>query len=147
MLKRSDTFNPVCFLYASLSGMLSGFQSKNGKEDTGSDGQLFQFSDKKTPSFTRTQIKIYMNSQKTENEIEHFCQFPRKETFFLHFKITAIVFDFILQFWRIAILLNRTLCLSFQVAICNQPIVISTKWLSDRGFKSILRTSKNYWFP
>ena len=39
-----------------------------------------------------------MNSQKTENEIEHFCQFPQKETFFLHFKITAIVFDFILQF-------------------------------------------------
>ena len=59
---------------------------------------FFQFSDKKTPSFTRTQIKIYMNSQKTENEIKHFYQFPQKETFFLHFEITAIVFDFILQF-------------------------------------------------
>ena len=144
MLKRSYTFNPVCFLYASLSGIS---KAKTVKRTLVQMDNFFQFSDKKTPSFTRTQIKIYMNSQKTENEIKHFCQFPQKETFFLHFEITAIVFDFILQLWRIAILLNRTLCLSFQVAICNQPIVISTKWLSDRGFKSILHTSKNYWFP
>ena len=48
------------------------------------------------------------------------------------------LFDVILQFWRRAILLSLlTLCLFFQVALCNQPTIVLRhwKWYRTRTFK------------
>ena len=48
-----------------------------------------------------------------------------------------ILFDFILQFWRNTILLSRPLLLFLQVALCNQPTVVSRhwKWYRTKNFK------------
>ena len=71
--------------------------------------------------FTRTQINILGISEK--QRIEHFCQFSEEETFFYTLK-QQWFFYFILQFWRSAIRLSRTLYLFFQVALCHQPTVL-----------------------
>ena len=51
-----------------------------------------------------------------------------KRNIFLHLKTTIIFFDFILRFWRSAILLSWTLYLSSQVALYNQPTVVLHHW-------------------
>ena len=48
-----------------------------------------------------------------------------------------ILFDFILQFWRSAILLSQTLYLFLHVALWNQPTVVLRhwKWYRKKTFK------------
>ena len=54
----------------------------------------------------------------------HFCQFFQEETFFY----ILMQHNLILQFWRNAALLNQTLYLLLQAALCNQPTVNLRHW-------------------
>ena len=116
LLRRTDTFYPVCFLYAFLSRFSKAETIKRTLLQT---DNFFSFQIKKPPALHGHKLGI---SDKERINV-HFYQFSQKETFFLHFKTTIIVFDFILQFWRSATLLTWTLDLLFQVALCNQPTV------------------------
>ena len=81
---------------------------------------LFQFSDKKATCLTKTEIKV--------------SRIPRnRELIWISLSISSktnifytliILFHFISQFCRSAILFSRTLYLFFQVTLCNQPIVV-----------------------
>ena len=88
--------------------------------------------------------KNFMNSRETENYIAHFCQFSRKETFFLHFKTTFFWFQF-------AVLKECNTfdsnSLSFIPSCSLQPTnncFCATE--SDIDLQTILHPSMNYWF-
>ena len=118
LLRRTDTFDPVSFLYAFLSRIS---EAKNCKEDTASDGQHFQSSDKKTPCLTRTQK--FQEFPRNRELNWTFLSISQKEIFFT--LQNNIFLNFNLQFWRSETLLTRTRYLSFQVAFCNQPIAFA----------------------
>ena len=61
LLRRTDTFDPVCFLYALLSRIS---KAKNYKENTASDDYIFSSQIKKAPCLTLTQTKIKGFSRK-----------------------------------------------------------------------------------
>ena len=117
LLRRTDTFDLVSFLYAFLSRVS---KAKNCKEDTALDGKLFQSSNKKTPCLTRTQK--FQEFPRNRELNRTFLSIFSKRNIFLHFK--TFFFDFNLQFWRSATLLTGTRCLLFQVALSNQPTIV-----------------------
>ena len=123
-MRRRDTFDPVCFLYASFS-LIS--KAKTVHRTPLQTDNFFQSSGKKGICITRTQIKILGISEKQRINLDIFVSFLKKKHF-LHFKTTTIFFDFILQFWKSAILLRSTLYLFFQVALCNPPTVVLRHW-------------------
>ena len=61
LLRRTDTFDPVCFLYASLSHISKVETVKRTLLQT---DNFFQSSDKKVTCLTRTQIKVLVISKK-----------------------------------------------------------------------------------
>ena len=79
LLRRTDTFDPVCFLYASLSRiskaetvMRTFLQLDN----------FLQPSDKKVTRLTRAQIKILGISEKQRINLDIFDNFLKKKCFF-----------------------------------------------------------------
>ena len=95
-MRRTYTFNPVCFLYASLSRISKAetvirrlFQTDN----------LFQPSDKKVTCLMRTQIKALGIFEEQRINFDIFVNFLKKKLVFLHFK-TLYFFYFILQFLK-----------------------------------------------
>ena len=145
LLRRTDTFDSVSFLYASLSRIS---KAKTCKEDTASDGWHFQSSDKKAPCLTRTQIKILGISEKQRIKLDIFVNFGKKKHF-LYFETTFFYyyyFYFNLQFWRSATLLTRTF-VSFIPSCSLQPTnncFCATE--SDIDLETIFLPSMNYWF-
>ena len=127
LLRRTDTLDPVGFLYAFLSCIS---KAKNCKGDIASDRYYFQSS---APCLTRTQIKILGISEKQGIKLDIFVNFLKKKHFFLHFK--TIIFDFNLQFWSSATLLTGTLYLLFQVVLCNQPTIVFAPLKAISTFK------------
>ena len=77
---------------------------------------FFQFSDKKAICLTRKQIKILGIPRNRELNWT-FLSILSKIIFF-YFKVTIILFNFILQSWGSMILLSRNLYLFFQVTLC-----------------------------
>ena len=114
LLRRTDTFDPVSFLYTFLSRIS---KAKNCKEDTALDGKLFQSSDKKTPCLTRAQ-KFQELPRNRELNRTFLSIFSKRNT------LQNIFFYFNLQFWRSATLLTGTRYLLFQVALSNQPTIV-----------------------
>ena len=98
-LRKTDTFDPVCFLYASLSSLA---KAKTVKRTLLQRRNSFQSSDKKATCLMRTKMKIFGIFVNQRNKLDIFSIFSKRATF-LHFKTTIIVFDFILQFCRSAI--------------------------------------------
>ena len=96
LLRRTDTFDPVCFLYASLSHISKVETVKRTLLQT---DNFFQSSDKNMICLTRTKVKVLEISEKQRINLDIFCQFSQKETPFLYFK-TVFFFDFILQFLK-----------------------------------------------
>ena len=111
LLRRTDTFDSVCFLYASLSRIS---KAKNCKEDTASDGWHFQSSDKKAPCLTRTQIKISGIFEKQIIKLDILGNFL-KNKHFLHCKTTFFLisicsFEGVQHFWlELAIFYSKVL--------------------------------------
>ena len=133
LLRRTDTFDPICFLYAFLP-LIS--KAKTVKMTLLQTNNFFQSSNKKATCHMQTN-KNFRNFRETKNQIGHFCQISQKETFFYTLK-QQFFFDFILQFWRNAILLSRTLHHFFQITLCNRPTVVLRHWKRYRTgtFKS-----------
>ena len=131
LLRRTDTFDPVCFLYAFLSRI---FKVKNCKEDTSSEGWHFQSSDKKAHYLPYADTnKSFRNFWGTENSVGHFWQFSQKETFFYTLKQQKCFFGFNLQFWRSATLLTWTLYLLF--LLCSQLAIVFAPMKAISTFK------------
>ena len=92
LLRRTDTFDPVCFLYASLSRIS---KAETVKRTLLQMDNFFQSSDKKVTYLTRTQITSFEVSEKQRINLGIVVNFLKKKRFFLHFK-TVIFFYFIL---------------------------------------------------
>ena len=88
LLGRTGTFDPVCFLYASLSHISKAEIVKRTLLQT---DNLFQSSDKKFTCYTRTQIKVLGIFKKQRINLDIFVNF-------LPFK--TVFFYFILQFLK-----------------------------------------------
>ena len=137
LLRRTDTFDPVCFLYASLSRIYKAIEiycySKNRKDVNSSDGRLlFSPQIKQPPALTRKHVKILGISEKQMIKLDLSVNFLKKKLLLLRFKATSF-FCLILQFWRSAVLLTRTLNRFLQVTLCNQPTVVLHHWRRDRA--------------
>ena len=96
LLTRTGMFDPVCFLYASLSHISKAETVKRTLLQT---DNFFQSSDIKFTCLTRTQIKVLGISEKQRINLDIFVNFLKKKRFFLHFKI-VFFFYFILQFLK-----------------------------------------------
>ena len=79
LLRRTDTFYPICFLYASLSRIS---EAKTVKRTLLQTDNFFQSSDKKATSPTRTQTKILGISEKQRIKLAIFVNFLKKKHFF-----------------------------------------------------------------
>ena len=97
LLRRTDTFDLVCFLYASLSHISKVETVKRTLLQT---DNFFQSSDKKVTCLTWTQIKVLGISKKQRINSDIFVNVLKKKTiYFLYFK-AVIFFDFIVRFLK-----------------------------------------------
>ena len=101
LLRRIDTFDPVCFLYTSLSRIYKAIEiycySENRKEDSSSDGQLlFSPRIKKATCLTRKHMKILGISEKQKliNWIFLSIFSKKKNSHFYILKQKLFLFDF-----------------------------------------------------
>ena len=97
LLRRTDTFDPVCFLYASLSHISKVETVKRTLLQT---DNFFQSSDKKVTCLTRTQIKVLGISKKQRINSDIFLNVLKKSTSIFHSLNSNFFFDFILRFLR-----------------------------------------------
>ena len=79
LLRRTDTFDPVCFLYASLSHISKVETVKRTLLQT---DKFFQSSDKKVTCLTRTQIKVLGISKKQRIKSDIFLNVLKKRHLF-----------------------------------------------------------------
>ena len=79
LLRRTDTFDPVCFLYASL---LHISKVETVKTTLLRTNNLFQSSDKKVTCLTRTQIKVLGISKKQRINSDIFLNVLKKAHLF-----------------------------------------------------------------
>ena len=79
LLRRKDTFDPVCFLYPSH---LRISKAKNVKRKLLQSDNFYQSSDKKATCLKRTEIKILGISKKQRTKLEIFFSFLKKKHFF-----------------------------------------------------------------
>ena len=100
--RRTGTFDPVCFLYASLSRISKAETVKRTLFQT---DNFFQSSDKKVICLTRTKIKVLGNSEKQRINLDIFVNFLKKKRFFYTLKQYFCLISFF-SFWRKAILVN-----------------------------------------
>ena len=139
LLRRTDTLDPVGFLYAFLSCIS---KAKNCKGDIASDRYYFQSS---APCLTRTQIKILGISEKQGIKLDIFVNFLKKKQFFLHFKATIF-------FWFQFAILKK--CNTFDsnsrsfFPICSLQATSNCFCAteSDIDLQNTLHPSMNYWF-
>ena len=89
LLKRTDTFDPICFLYASLSRISKAETVKRALLQT---DDFFQSSDKKVNCLTRTQIKVLGIFEKKRIILDIFVNFFKMKLFFSHFKTVFFFF-------------------------------------------------------
>ena len=107
---------------------------------------FFQFSDKKAICLRRKQIKILGIPRNRELNWT-FLSILSKIIFF-YFKVTIILFNFILQSWGSMILLSRNLYLflpSYPLSLSNQATVVLHHWKQYRA-RTIIHPPMNYWF-
>ena len=102
LLRRTGTFDPVCFLYASLSHISKAETVKRTLLQT---DNFFQSSDIKFTCLTRTQIKVLGISEKQRINLDIFVNFLKKKRFFYTLKQYFCLISFF-SFWRKAILVS-----------------------------------------
>ena len=109
LLRRTDTFHPICFLYT-FHPYIS--KAKTVKRTLLQTDNFFQSSDKKATCPEQTQIKVLEISKKQKVKLNIFVNFLIKKTFFT-LQNNNNFFHFILQFSQSAILLSQTLYFFF----------------------------------
>ena len=96
LLTRTGIFDPVCFLYASLSHISKEETVKRTLLQT----DIFQSSDKKVTCLTQIQIKVLGISEKQIINLNIFVNILKKKGFFIYFKTVGFFFYFILKFLK-----------------------------------------------
>ena len=119
LLRRTDTFDPVCFLYAFLP-LIS--KAKTVKRTLLQTSNFFQSSNKKATCHMQTN-KNFRNFRETKNQIGHFCQTSQKETFFYtlkqQFSISFCSFEGVRYFWvELCIIFSKLLSATDQQLFC-----------------------------
>ena len=105
LLRRTDKFDSVCFLYASLSRISKVETAQKTLLQT---DNFFQSSDKKVTCLTRMQIKVLGISEKQRINSHILVNFLKKKCallHFLHFK-TVLFLILFCSFWSKVILLS-----------------------------------------
>ena len=113
LLRRTDTFDPACFLYASPSRI-----SETVKMTLLQTDNFFQSSDKEVTCLTRTRIKVLGIYEKKRIDFDIFVNFLKKERFFYTLKQQFFWFHFAVfegkrYFWvwhRILNIVSNNLC-------------------------------------
>ena len=91
LLRRIDTFDPVCLLYASLSRISEAETVKRTLVQT---ENFFQPSNKKVICLTRTQIKALGISEKLRINFDVFLSFLKKKSIFYTLKEQFLFISF-----------------------------------------------------
>ena len=94
LLRRTGTFDPICFLYVSLSHISKAEIVKRILLQT----DFFQSSNKNVTCPTRTQLKVFGISEKQRVWI--FLSIFSKRNVFFYNLTQQLFFDFILQFLK-----------------------------------------------
>ena len=132
LLRRTDTFDLVCFLYASLSHISKAETVKRTLLWT---DNFFQSSDEKATCLNLDAKNIFRNSEKQRIKLDIFVNFLKNEHF-LHFKTTD---SFLLHFTvlREYDTFDSNSVSFLQFALCNQPIAVLRywKWYRTRTFR------------
>ena len=141
LLRRTDTFDPVCFLYAFLP-LIS--KAKTVKRTLLQTNNFFQSSNKKATCHMQTN-KNFRNFRETKNQIGHFCQTSQKETFFYtlkqQFSISFCSFEGVRYFWvELCIIFSKLLSATDQQLFCVTESDIG------QGPSNHIHPSMNYWF-
>ena len=142
MLRKTNTFDPVYFLYAFLHASLKRKPQRGHRWTT-----FFQSSDEKVTCLTPTQIKILGIFEKQRIKLDTFVKFLKKKHF-LHFTTIIIFFYFILQFLKECDTFKSN-SVSFFLSYSLKPTntcFVSTKVISDRDLETIHQPSMKYWF-
>ena len=143
MLRRTDTFDPVCFLYVFLSRISN---MKTVKRTLLQTNNFFQSWDRKAISLAPTQTRILGISEKQRIKLEILVKFLKKKHF-LHLK-TIIIYFLISYFSLSAMLFSQTLYLFF-LCCSLQPTnscFVSLNAISYKNLQTILHPSMSYWF-
>ena len=98
LLRKTGTFDPACFQYASLSHSSKAETVKSTLLQT---VNFFYSSDKKVTWITRRLIKKFRISEKQRINLDVFVNFLKKKRFFYTLKQFC-------SFWRKAVLLSIT---------------------------------------
>ena len=140
LVRRTDMFDPVCFLYTSLS------KAKTAKWDLPQTDNFFQSSHKKSACLTRTQLKILGISKKQRIKLDIFSIFS-KRNIVLHFKTAIFVcFHFaVLNECDTFESNSESFFPSFSLHPTNSCFA-SLKAISDRCLQTIPHPSIYYWF-
>ena len=132
MSRRTDTFDPVCFLYAPLSRTYKAIEiycySENRKKDTSSDRRLLFSPQIKKPPALRGNIWKFLEFPRNKVLNWTFLSIFLKRNFYFYTLKQQHLFCLILQCWKSAVLLSRTLNCFLQVTLCNQPTVVLRHW-------------------
>ena len=129
MLRKTDRFDPVCFLYASLSCIS---RAETVKKTLLQRDNFFQSSDKKVTWLTRTVIKVLGISEKQRIYLDIFVNFLRKKRFF--FNLKQFFFISFCSFWRKAILLSIIPRSKYRF---KQFLLILTGWCMNHRFAKV----------
>ena len=152
LLRRTDTFDPVCFLYASLSRIYKAIEiycySKNRKEDNSSNGRLLFSPQIKKPPALRGNIWKFYEFPRNRWLNRTFLSIFSKRSFYFYTLKQQHFFCLILQFWRSAALLSGTpesFSPSYSLQATNSCFA-SLKAISGRNLQTMFHSSINYWF-
>ena len=97
LLRKTGTFDPACFQYASLSHSSKAETVKSTLLQT---VNFFYSSDKKVTWITRRLIKKFRISEKQRINLDVFVNFLKKKRFFYTLKQYSFFFGFLLQFLK-----------------------------------------------
>ena len=130
-LRRTDTLNPVCFLYASFHAFIKSCRytakAKSVKRTLLQKVNFFQSSNTRSHlpyPVTRENLGI---SEKQTIKLDISANFLKKKLFYTLKQHYFLKFH--LQFWRSGILLSQILYLFLRVALCNQATVALRHWM------------------
>ena len=142
LLRRTETFDPICFLYAFVFRVS---KAKIVKRTLLKTENYFHPLDKKTTCLTWTQIKISEISEKQRIKLDIFVNFIKKKCFLnfktIFFLISFCSFEALRYFWvELCIFVSKLL------SATNQQLFASLKTISHMDLQTVPHHSINYWF-
>ena len=132
MLRRTDTFDPVCFLYAFLSCIL---KAETVKKTLLQADNNFQSPDKKVTCLTQIQIKVLRIFGKQRIKLDIFVNFLKTKHFFTLQNNSNFFHSFhrFPYFW-----VKHCIFFSKLLSATNQQLLCVTKNDFGRGFSNLI---------